>query len=153
MMFLKNHCWVPGAYWQFIPPSCFSQQKRQKLYQHFPEAHDFMKTAKFNLRDVNLDFLLVLSPLRQKYIQLAGPDWMTYDEFCMRYLRKENVLDFFNKTIDKKLVQAFLSDHLNVAIKFILLANRDGQHMNKQINQQLADYFYQQSLTIKPLLY
>jgi hypothetical protein len=153
LKFLKEHCWVHDAYWQFIPPSLFSNKQKQILYQYFPTAHDFLKNTRLNLQEVKIDLLLMCHPLRGKYNQLAGPDWMSYDEFCMLCLRQANVLDFFSKPVDKRLVQTFLTDHFNIIIKCMLLANRDGLHMNKQVNQQLADYFYQQSLTIKPSPY
>jgi hypothetical protein len=153
LKFLKEHCWVPDAYWQFNPPSVFSKKNQQILYQHLPTAHDFVKNARIDLRNVNLELLLMCHPVRQKYNQLSGTDWLSYDEFCKLYLQQVNVLELFRKSIDKKLIQEFLIGHLNIAIKFILFGSRDGLHMNKQTNQLLADYFYQQSLTIKPLLY
>ncbi len=151
LKFLKEHCWVPDAYWQFNPPSVFSKKNQQILYQHMPNAHDFLKNTKFDLQSVDIELLLICHRMRQKYNELAGPSWMSYDKLCMLYCQRVNVLELFQNPTDKKLFHMFLNEHLNVAVKFILLGNRDGLHMNKQVNQQLADYFYQQSCTIKPL--
>jgi hypothetical protein len=95
LKFLKEQCWVNDAYWQFIPPSCFSKKHQQILYQYFPTAHDFVKNTRIHLQNVSLDLLLLCHPLRQKYNQLAGAEWISYDEFCTLYLRQVNVLEFF----------------------------------------------------------
>lgn len=150
LTFLKKHCWIHGAYWQFIPPSCFSAQKRQKLYEHFPAAHDFIKNVKFNLHNVDIVLLMSVPMLKQKYQQYAGPAWPAYEKFCQLALRHQDVSRLFSNSVDAGLVQEFMRDYFLPAAKAIAWANRDGLHMNKYTNQLLADYFYHQSRTIKP---
>jgi hypothetical protein len=149
IIFLKKHCWVHDAYWQFIPPWAFAEDELKYLYQHFPDAHDYLKNNVLKYQDVDFNGLLRIDSLKKEYIKIAGPDWISYETFCESCLIGADIFQFFNLDIDKKLIQEFLSKHFNVAVKKILLTNRDCVHMNKKINQQLADYFYQQSLAVK----
>lgn len=151
LTFLKSHCWIPNAHWQFIPPSCFTTQKRQKLYEHFPGAHDFLKNITLNLNDVDINLLLASSALRQKYRELSSTKWPDFEIFCQLVLQQQNIMQIFDDSVDIVLVKQFMHDHFFPAAKAVAWANRDGLHMNKRTNQWLADYFYQQSLAIKPI--
>jgi hypothetical protein len=149
LTFLKKHCWIHDAYWQFIPPWAFDEPELKYLYQHLPDAHDYLKNTAVKYQDVDLNVLLSIEHLQQKYIEFAGPDWIAYERFCELCLTGFDVFQFFDSEFDKKLVQEFMRDHFNITIKKIQMCNRDSMHMNKKINQALADYFYQQSCLIK----
>jgi hypothetical protein len=149
LIFLKTHCWIHDAYWQFIPPWVIAKDELKYLYQHFPDAHAYLKNNVLRYQDVDINTILSIVPLRQKYNEFAGSTWMPYEQFCKLCLVNADVVQHFDSDVDKRLVREFLSDHFNITVKKMLLTNRDCVHMNKKINQQLADYFYQQSCAVK----
>jgi hypothetical protein len=144
--FLKKHCWVYDAYWQFDPPWTFDKDELQCLYEHFPEAHNYLKTIQTNFSDVDINLLLEIDALRNKYYEMAGSSWISYEKFCETVLIGINVLDYFSTSVDKHLINEFLSAHFVPTTKQMLLTNRDGRHLSLMVNQALADYFYQQTL-------
>jgi hypothetical protein len=149
LIFLKKHCWIHDAYWQFIPPWAFADNELKYLYRHLPNAHDYLKNNVIGYQNVDFKTLLSIESLRQKYVELAGPNCIPYEKFCELCLVNADVFQYIDSDIDKRHIQEFLSDHFNVAVKKILLTNRDTVHMNKKTNQLLADYFYQQSCAVK----
>lgn len=147
--FLKQHCWVHNAHWQFIPPSSFSPHLRKSLYYHFPTAHEYIKNVKLDLNSVDFNLLMTISSLREKYYELKGPSWPDYENLCKLLLQRVNVMSLVNSTLDTNLLRDFVINYFSPFVRKILLASRDGIHMNKYTNQLLADYFYQQCRTIK----
>jgi hypothetical protein len=149
LLFLKKHCWIHDAHWQFIPPWAFVNDDAKYLQSQLPDAHDYLKNIVVSNQDVDINVLLAIEPLKLKYAEYAGGDWIPYEKFCELVLSNANVFQFFDSEFDRKLVQEFITDHFSVAIKKVLVCSRDGVHMNKKINQALADYFYQQSCLVK----
>lgn len=143
---LKTHCWLHGAHWQFDPPWTFFRDDLECLYQHFPDAHDYLKTVKLDHQDIDIELLLSIDTLRSKYLELAGASWIPYEKFCELFLLGANIVQFFDSDLDKRLVQEFVLGHLRPAMVKMTLTNRDGWHMSRRVNQALADYFYQQTL-------
>jgi hypothetical protein len=144
--FLKKYCWVHGAYWQFDPPWTFFSDEVPCLYEHFPEAHDYLKTYKVDYNSININLLLQFDQLKTEYYKISGPSWISYEKFCEAFLIGANVLDYFSAAVDQRLINEYLSIHFVPTIEKMLLTNRDGWHMSRQVNQALADYFYQQTL-------
>jgi len=143
---LKKYCWVHGAYWQFDPPWMFFNNELPCLYSHFPEAHDYLKTCNVDYNSFDINLLLKVDQLRTEYYKISGPSWIPFEKFCEAFLIDANVLDYFSAAVDKRLINKYLSIHFIPTTKKMLLTNRDGWHMSRQVNQALADYFYQQTL-------
>lgn len=140
--FLAKHCWVPGAHWQFVPPWMFATQDLLHLYKEFPAAHEYLKNFKLDWSGLDYTQAMSSTVLINKYQELSGPDWPLYSEF-MKLLIVDSTLiwQFFSNPIDIQLVKEFLVTHVSK----LILSNRDGLHMSKKVNQQLADHFYRQS--------
>ncbi len=146
---LKQHFWIPDAYWQFTPPWTIDSKELYYLYRHFPDAHSYWHDTALDITQVDFGLLCAVLPVREKYQELSGPSWMQYEDFCQCYLSGKNVLEFFSAAVDKRLIKNFLHNYFLHAIKCIICYNRDGFHMNQQLNQKVADCFYQQSCIIK----
>lgn len=142
---LKEHCWIQDAYWQFDPPWQYSEYELPWLYKNFPEAHNYLKGIKINVDNIDLSLLLTIPEPRVKYLELSGTSWMQYEKFCELCLRGVNVIDYFSADIDKKLIKDFILSSFYPTLKKMLLTNRDGWHMSKLANMELAKYFYDQS--------
>lgn len=142
---LKQHCWVHGAYWQFDPPWSFFSDELDCLYQHLPEAHDYLQSIQTDYQDVDLALLINHEPLRVNYHNMAGASWIPYEKFCQIVLVGDNVLTHFSNQHDQHMVTEYLQ-FFNLTLKQMLLTNRDGFHMSWRLNQALADYFYQATI-------
>jgi len=146
--FLKNHCWNPGAYWQFLPPWRFNDSEQLSvLYKEFPDAHAYLKNFKLDWSQLNYNQCMSSTNLINKYQELAGPDWPDYSKFIELLIIDPTLIQkhkAFSKTVDSRLINEFLL--LPAGLSSLLRANRDGYHLNKIVNQQLADYFYNQSI-------
>lgn len=134
----KRHCWIHDAIWQFDPPWTFSDEDLQILYQHFPEAHDFLKGAALVIPDHMLGFLTADACLNLQYQEIAGKDWPCYSDFCQAIYRGQSIKQMFASNIDQQLIIEFVRVHLSRR----LLTNRDGWHLSDHANQLLAKYFY-----------
>lgn len=143
---LKKYCWVHSAYWQFDPPWTFFEEELSCLYEHFPDAHNYLRSTKIKFDGISFNILLNADHLRIEYYKIAGPNWISFEKFCKYFLSGFNILNFFNSGIDQKIINEYLSGWFAPFAKKILLVNRDGWHMSYQVNQALADYFYQQTL-------
>jgi hypothetical protein len=143
---LKKYCWVHGAYWQFDPPWTFFSNELSCLYEHFPDAHNYLKNVELNYQSISLSLLLTQNLLDAEYQKISRASWPSFKKFCEIFLVSANVLDYFSVETDKHLINEYLSIHLIPTIKKMLLTNRDGWHMSRQVNKALADYFYQQTL-------
>jgi hypothetical protein len=137
----KKHCWIHDAVWQFDPPWTFGKEDLQVLYQHFPEAHDFLKGTNFVIPDHMLGFILSDVFLQTQYQEIKGPDWPMYHDFCQAMHKGLDLRDLFASGIDQDLILEFVRIHLFRR----LMTNRDGWHLSDQANQLLAKYFYQMS--------
>jgi hypothetical protein len=144
---LKQHCWVQGAHWQFDPPWSFFADELPCLYEHFPDAHSYMQDVKIDFRSLDPALLLKQNLLRTNYANMAGPGWISFEQFCQSVLLGQNVLDHFGAAVDRAMVTEYLQGYFIPTIRQALLTNRDGYHMSQQLNQVLADYFYQASST------
>lgn len=143
---LKKYSWVHGAHWQFDAPWSFYKDELPCLYEHFPEAHDFLKNIKINYTDVDISLLLTVDSLRLRYQEISGPNWINYEKFCELFLVGVDTTQLFDLSHDKRLITEFLNLHFLPTIKTMLLTNRDGYHMSRQTNQLLADYFYKKAI-------
>lgn len=144
--FLKNHCWNPEAHWQFLPPWRFhNSEQLSVLYNEFPDAHAYLKNFKLDWARLDYNQCMASTNLINKYQELVGPSWPDYSKFTElliidpALIQKHKAL---SNPVDSKLIHEYLKDHFSLLLK----CNRDGFHMNKIINQQLADYFYAQSI-------
>ena len=144
--FLKKHCWIFDAYWQFTPPWTIDSDQLIQLYNCFPQAHDYLKNTKIDSCSIDIKYLLNCDDLRLNYYKISGASWISYEKFCESLLIGETVMQYFNNNVDQNLINTFLSKHFFPTVQKILLANRDGYHMSLLSNGLLADYFYQQTL-------
>jgi hypothetical protein len=142
LKFLKQHCWVHGAYWQFVPPWTFLYDELPYLYEHFPGAHNYFNLYTIhNLDWSKLNYQTAISSefLAMKYQELTGHSWPSYENFLMSLIIDSNsVRSFFKNSVDVQLINEYLSTHLSK----VILSGRDGWHMSPEINRALADYFY-----------
>jgi hypothetical protein len=144
MKFLKTHCWVPNAHWQFVPPWTFSTHDLLNLHKQFPGAHEYLKNFKPNWSSLDYTQAMTSTVLINKYHEISGPDWPTYSEFLKLLIVDSNsIWNFFPNAIDTQLVKEFLNSY----VLRLFRSNRDGFHMSKAVNQLLADYFYKQSIS------
>lgn len=139
---LKKHCWLQGCYWQFDPPQTFFNDELSCLYEHFPAAHDYMSRVVLNWKNIDYQLAVTNEIFIDKYQEIAGVDWISYSKFIELLIIDPNyLLNLFHHVHDRRLILEFLRDH----VCKLLLTNRDGWHMSGQVNQSLADYFYQQT--------
>jgi hypothetical protein len=149
--FLKNHSWIPNAYWQFIPPWVFDDNEVSELYKCFPGAHSFLTSKDLTVHNIDIDLLLKIDKLRSEYYKIAGLSWIPYETFCQEYLLGNDVTRYFRADIDQHLVNQYLVGVFTPTIKKMHLRGRDVFHMSRRVNQALADCFYQQTKTIPNL--
>lgn len=135
---LKKHCWLHGAYYVFNPAWQWPTEELPVLYQHFPEAHAYMKNLRLDLRSVDIDLLLAIPALREKYLELAGRAWPHYDNLLMSWYAGERILDQFDQPIDQKLMTTWIREHLHIWAERILLRGRDGWHAGAWLNRRIA---------------
>ena len=140
---LKQHCWVQGAHWQFDPPWSFFSNELPALYEHFPEAHDYMRGLELDHSQLAVALLLKQPLLRTNYANMAGASWISFEQFCHTVVSGGNVLEHFESQVDQRMVTEYLQGYFLPVMRQALLTNRDGYHMSRQLNQALANYFYQ----------
>lgn len=139
---LKNHCWVQGAHWQFDPAWSFFKDELKCLYEHFPDAHDYMSGVDLDWKAIDYDSAVTSKVLAEEYQKIAGGDWIDYSKFIELLIVDPKLL--LNQYQDQQ-DQRLILEYLDVHVAKLLLTNRDGWHMSRQLNQSLADYFYQQA--------
>lgn len=141
---LKHHCWIPGAYWQFVPPWTIFKDELPCVYEHFPEAHNYMRNVNLDWKNIDYQLAMSCQVLANEYQKIAGVDWVNYSKFIELLIIDPNYLfNQFHDAHDQRLIREYLNTHVSK----LLLTNRDGWHMSRQVNQALADYFYQSSVT------
>lgn len=133
--FKKNYMLL-NAHYQFGPSWTCYEEELKCLYEHFPEAHDYMKLVKYQVHDLNVNLLIKSETIKNTYNNFAGPSWMDYTKFCKLLCLGKNVTEYFH-TCDTHLINTIRSLCFRT-----LLTNRDGFHTSKLVNQSLADYFY-----------
>jgi len=139
---LKKYCWIQGAYWQFDPPWTFIDDELALLYEHFPDAHNYLNNFKLDWKQIDYRAALSSNVLATEYQKIAGTDWISYAKFIeLLVVDPEFLMNQFSNSDDVRLIK----EYLNIHVSKLLLTNRDGWHMSQQLNQSLADYFYQQA--------
>jgi len=141
---LKDYCWIPGAYWQFDPPWSIFKDELPCFYEHFPEAHAYMRNVTLDWKNIDYQLAVTNEVLANEYQKIAGVDWVNYSKFIELLIIDPNYLfNQFHNAHDQRMIREYLDTHVSK----LLLTNRDGWHMSRQVNQALADYFYQLSAT------
>lgn len=117
--FIKN---IP---YQFIPIYCFNEEELNYINKNYEQN--------------SLDYFLSWDPSIKRnsvcekiYHQLKGDDWPTYEDFVIKGIIHNDII-----SEDHKL---YLKKHL--------INNRDGQHLNLESNQKLANNLYQQYINL-----
>jgi len=142
---LKKHCWLHGAYYVFNPAWQWPTEELSELYRHFPDAHAYMQDAIFERREVDIDLLLRIVDLRQKYKELSGRFWPDYEQVIMTWYSGRNIMHLFDQPIDQKLISVWLRDYLQVWATRLMFRGRDGWHPGQYLNSKIANYFFQKS--------
>ncbi len=141
---LKNHCRIPGAYWQFDPPWTIFKDELPYLYEHFPGAHNYMRNVNLDWKNINYQLAMTSQVLANEYQKIAGVNWVNYSKFIeLLIVDPKYLFSQFHNSDDQRLIREYLNEYVSK----LLLTNRDGWHMSCRVNQALADHFYQLSVT------
>lgn len=145
LLFLKNHCYIPEAIYQFTPPWTITDEELKVLYEIFPRAHDFMEYFRPDWSALDYESAVSCQILYDTYLNIAGKDWIPYTDFVKEMIvDPRNIMRFYRNPVDQRLIRAYIT---NWFVQ-LLTRNRDGWHMGKQMNLALAKYFYQKSTNI-----
>ena len=141
---LKNHCRIPGAYWQFGPSWTIFKDELPYMYEQFPTAHAYMRNVNLDWKNINYQLAMTSQVLANEYQKIAGVDWVNYSKFIeLLIIDPKYLFNQFHNAHDQRMIR----EYLNGYVSKLLLTNRDGWHMSRLVHQALADHFYQISVT------
>lgn len=145
LKFFREWCLRPDWHFQFNPPWTFRDDERRCLLEYFPQAHDYLKPWRMDLSQVNLQLLLSIMDPRQRYQDIAGASWISYEKFCEIYLVGGDPISYVQADIDRRLLHEYITQTFVPVLNRMLMSNRDGWHMSRRVNGLLAQYFARQA--------
>lgn len=135
----KQYCFRNDVFWQFDPPWSFDREELRCLYEHFPEAHDYLRHAVANFKTIDYASAVASTTLRDLYHKVAGPNWMSYPQFLQKLMiDPARIFDHYPNIEDQRMIREFLQDWG----ARLVYTNRDAYHPSKYVNRLIADHFY-----------
>ena len=132
---LKKYEWPHGAHVVFDPPWAWSKDQLTVLYDHFPDAHAYLKDIPVIYSQI--PYALFMCLVENIYAEMSTPKWPSLDGIYHQLAMHNDIGELLTGA-DKH----FFMKEIIPKCKGYFYRSRDYRHLSKMANQQVADYFH-----------